>query len=63
MRAFRKCLYCRNYTEGEVVKDDGCPYIICEWCGVIVDLPFIDDEDEPAEEADTSRKEGEHGEG
>lgn len=35
----RKCPKCRHYTESEVVTGDGEPYIICEDCGFLIDIP------------------------
>lgn len=39
MTYIRKCSGCGCYTESEVVTDDGDPYIICEHCGFLMDVP------------------------
>lgn len=41
----RKCYNCGCMAENCIVKDDGEPYIECNWCGAINDVPFEEGED------------------
>lgn len=44
-----KCHSCGCIAENVLMTDDETPYIICNWCGVVVDMPFTYEEGDTAD--------------